>query len=454
MTAALGDLRALLGDRLQTSASVRGLHGRDESAHPEAAPDAVAFPASTTDVAEIVKICARSGTPIIPFGAGTSLEGHVLATRGGISVDLSAMDGILAVSPSDLDARVQPGVHRVALNEHLGKHGLFFSVDPGADATIGGMAATGASGTTTVRYGSMRENVIALEVVLADGTVIRTGTRARKSVAGYDLTRLFVGSEGTLGIITEVTLRVFGIPERVAAAVCSFPSVRAAVDTAITIVQLGIPVARCELLDANGMRAANAFSGLSEPEHPTLFLEFHGTEASVAEDAQAAGEIATGNGGGDFRWSVSQEERSRLWSARHDLHYAARALRPGATSIVTDVAVPVSRLAACIDETLADIDALPFPAVVIGHVADGNFHTSLVLMGDDQAERAAAATFTERLTARAHALGGTCTGEHGIGIGKRRALVAELGDAVGAMRALKRALDPLNIMNPGKIFEE
>jgi D-lactate dehydrogenase (cytochrome) len=449
---AIEELRALLGDRLSTSESVRAIHGRDESSFSETPPEAVATPATTEEVASVVRACGSHGVPLIPFGAGTSLEGHVLATRGGISIDLSAMDRILEVSPDDLDCRVQPGVHRMALNEHLGRQGLFFSVDPGADATLGGMASTRASGTTTVRYGSMRDNVLALEVVLASGEAIRTGTRARKSSAGYDLTRLFVGSEGTLGIITELTLRVHGIPERIGAAVCSFPTVRAAVDTAIAIVQLGIPVARCELVDGKAMAAINAYSQMSEPETPTLFLEFHGTDASVAEAAQQAGEIASGNGGSAFRWTADEGDRARLWKARHDYHFASRALRPGCKPVVTDAAVPVSRLAECIDETRADYEGLPFPTLVVGHVADGNFHTSLVIDPERPDEVEAARAAAKRLSARANRMGGTCTGEHGIGIGKREALVDELGPAVDVMRALKAALDPEGILNPGKIF--
>ncbi len=452
--AAIAALRARLGNRVTVSDSERALHGRDESAVPETPPEAVVYAESTEEVAGVVRACAEHHVPLVPFGAGTSLEGHVMATRGGISVDLTRMDRILQLNVEDLDVTVQAGVHRRALNKHLGRNGLFFSVDPGADATIGGMAATGASGTTTVRYGTMKDNVLAMEVVLASGEVIRTGTRARKSAAGYDLTRLFVGSEGTLGVITEVTLRVHGIPEHIAAAVCSFPSVRAAVDTTIAIVQLGIPVARCELLDTDAMRAVNAHGGLSEPESPTLFLEFHGTETSVAEDAKAAASIAETNGGSSFRRATATDERSALWRARHDYHYAIVAQRPGARSVVTDVCVPVSRLAACIDETLADLDELPFPTGLVGHVADGNFHTSLVIDPTDERERARAAEYTARLTARAHALGGTCTGEHGIGLGKRDALRAEVGGAVEVMRAIKVALDPHDIMNPGKVLPD
>lgn len=450
--AGLHALADLLGERVTTSTSVRAIHGRDESAHPERAPEAVVFPRSTDEVAAILRVCAAEQIPLIAFGAGTSLEGHVLAAHGGIAMDMGEMNKILAVHVEDLDVVVQPGVHRNALNEHLGRQGLFFSVDPGADATIGGMAATNASGTTTPRYGAMKQNVLALEVVLADGRVIRTGSRARKSSAGYDLTRLMVGSEGTLGIITELTLRAHGIPEQISAAVVSFPTIRNAVDTAIAIVQLGIPVARCELLDIRAMHAVNAYSNLGEIEAPTLFLEFHGTDVSVTEDARAAGEIAENHGGSSFRWSVAPAERARLWKARHEAFFAGRALRPGCRAIPTDAAVPVSRLADCIDETVAEMEVLPFPTKIVGHVADGNFHVAMMIDPDDQNERAEAAGFIERLSERARRMDGTCTGEHGIGIGKQDALIAEAGESVSVMRAIKQALDPLGILNPGKIF--
>ena len=452
--ATIDGLRALLGDRCSTSASVRAIHGRDESVFEAHLPDAVVLPTSTDEVAAIVRVCAQHASPIVPFGAGSGLEGHAIPIEGGISVDLSLMNRILEVSVDDLDVRVQAGVRRVELNEAIGWHGLFFSVDPGADASLGGMAATNASGTTTVRYGAMKENVLACEVVLPDGRVIRTGTRARKSAAGYDLTRLFIGSEGTLGILTELTLRVHGIPDHIAAASCSFPEVRAAVDTAIAIVQLGIPIARCELLDAAAMRAVNGYAGLSEPEEPTLFFEFHGTQASVAEDAQAAGAIAAEHGGSGFRWATRTEERSRLWRARHDVLFAARAQRPGCKVVPTDACVPISRLAECITASADELDALPFPTLIVGHVADGNFHAALMIDPSDPRERDLALGFTKELSARARLLGGTCTGEHGIGIGKREALVEERGAAVDVMRALKAALDPTGIMNPGKVFTD
>ena len=398
---AIAELRELLGERLTTSPSARDLHGRDESSLAPAAPDAVAFPRSTEEVAAIVGVCARHGMPMIPFGAGSSVEGNVIATRGGVSVDTQLMDAIRRVSADDLDVTVQAGVRRTVLERKLGQEGLFFSVDPGADATLGGMAATGASGTNTVRYGTMRENVLDLEVVLADGSVIHTGTRARKSSAGYDLTHLFIGSEGTLGMITELTLRVRGIPEAVSAATCSLPSVDAAVATAIAAVQSGIPIARCELLDAAMMRAVNEHSQLENPEAPTLFLEFHGTPASVEEDARAVAELARERGGGDFAWASRTEDRNRLWRARHNAYFAGLALRPGSRALTTDVCVPVSELADCIEQTVADVATLPFPAPLLGHVADGNFHLMLLIDPDAPEERRVAQEAYDRLVARA-----------------------------------------------------
>jgi D-lactate dehydrogenase (cytochrome) len=450
---ASAELTELLGERLTTSPSQLDLHGRDESSLPPAPPDAVAFPRTTEEVAALVAVCARHGVPVIPFGAGSSLEGHVLATHGGLSVDTQLMDEIRRVSVADLDVTVQPGVRRRALEERLGRDGVFFSVDPGADASLGGMAATGASGTNTVRYGTMRENVLDLEVVLADGSVIHTGTRARKSSAGYDLTHLFIGSEGTLGIITELTLRLHAIPEAVSAATCSLPSVEAAVATAIAAVQVGIPVARCELLDAAMMRAVNEHSELDHPVAPTLFLEFHGTPASVEEDARYVAELARERGGSDFAWASRTEDRNRLWRARHNAYFAGKALRPGCRVITTDVCVPVSELAGCIEETLADMERLPFPAPLLGHVADGNFHAMLLIDPDDEEERRLAQDAYERLVARALAAGGTCTGEHGVGLGKRRAVLDEAGPAVAVMQSVKRALDPAGLFNPGKVVE-
>jgi D-lactate dehydrogenase (cytochrome) len=452
-SAALAELEDVLGERIATSPSVLDLHGRDESTFPPRRPAAVAMPRTTQEVASIVAACRRHGVPIIPFGTGSSLEGHVLPTRGGVSVDLSGMDQILDVSVADLDCRVQPGVRKRQLNDALGSHGLFFAVDPGADATLGGMAATGASGTMTVRYGTMRENVLGLEVVLADGTVVRTGSRARKSSAGYDLTRLLLGSEGTLGVITELILRLHGIPEHVAAARVSFPSIAAAVETAISTVQIGVPIARCELLDATVVRAVNAFAGLEEPEAPTLFLEFHGSQAGVDEQVETVEEISRGHGGSAFRFAIHAEERSRLWRARHEAYFAQLALRPGCRVVTTDVCVPVSLLAQCIEDTLADARPLPFPAPIVGHVADGNFHCGLMIDPDDEEELATARAFAGRLSRRAIALGGTCTGEHGVGLGKRDALLAQYGpEGIELMRAVKCALDPDGLMNPDKIL--
>jgi D-lactate dehydrogenase (cytochrome) len=449
---AIGALGALLGDRLSISDSVLALHGHDESSFPDAPPDAVAFPRSTEEVAAIVRTCAEHGVPVIAFGTGSSVEGQTLAVEGGVALDTSLMDSILRVSIEDLDVTVQPGVTRTVLEKRVGGDGAFFSVDPGADASLGGMAATGASGTNTVRYGTMRENVLALEVVLADGRVIRTGTRARKSSAGYDLTHLFIGSEGTLGIITELTLRLRPIPEAISAAVCSFPTTQDAVATAIAIVQSGVPIARCELLDATMMGAVNAHDGLAHPESPTLFLEFHGSTAGVEEDARYVEELAHAHSGDDFTWATRQEDRSRLWRARHNAYFAGIGLRPGCRAISTDVCVPVSELAATIEATLADVAGLRFPAPLLGHVADGNFHVMLLIDPDDPDDRRAAEAVYERMVDRAIAVGGTCTGEHGVGLGKRRALGAQSGEAVEVMRALKHALDPSDCLNPGKMF--
>ncbi|MDP9133350.1 MAG: FAD-binding protein, partial [Actinomycetota bacterium] len=396
--------------------------------------------------------CAEHAVPVVAFGTGSSLEGHVLAVEGGVAVDTSLMDAILRVSIEDLDVTVQPGVTRTALEKRVGGEGAFFSVDPGADASLGGMAATGASGTNTVRYGTMRDNVLALEVVLADGRVIRTGTRARKSSAGYDLTRLFIGSEGTLGIITELTLRLRPIPEAISAAVCSFPTTADAVATAIGIVQSGVPIARCELLDATMMAAVNAHAELEHPEAPTLFLEFHGSPSGVEEDARYVEELARGQGGGDFAWATRTEDRSRLWRARHNAYFAGIGLRPGCRAVTTDVCVPVSELAATIDATIADLTDLPFPAPLLGHVADGNFHVMLLVDPDNPSDRRAAEAVYERMVERAIAAGGTCTGEHGVGLGKRRALAEQSGEAVEVMRALKTALDPGDLLNPGKVL--
>ncbi|MCG8594824.1 MAG: FAD-binding protein [Kiloniellales bacterium] len=449
---AIEALQSLLGERLSTSAAVREHHGKDVSYHAAYPPEAVAFARSTEEVAEIVEICAAHGKPVIAYGTGTSLEGHVAALRGGVCIDLSAMNEILAVNAEDLDCRVQACVTRKQLNEHLRDTGLFFPIDPGADASLGGMAATRASGTNAVRYGTMRENVLGLTVVLADGRIIRTGGRARKSAAGYDLTRLFVGSEGTLGVITEVQLRLYGIPEATSAAVCAFDDLEGAVNAVILTIQSGIPVARIELLDEVQMEACSRYSELDLQAKPTLFFEFHGSTAGVQEQAEQVGEIATEFGGGDFRWATRQEERNKLWQARHDAYYAALALRPGARGWATDACVPISKLAECLLETRADIDASGLIAPIVGHVGDGNFHLVFLIDPDDAEEMARAKEVNDRMIMRTLALGGTCTGEHGIGYGKLGFLQAEHGEAVAVMRAVKQALDPHNLMNPGKIF--
>ena len=445
------ELRALLGDRLSTVAAVRAQHGRDESFHAPHDPDAVAFAKSTAEVAAIVKVCARFGTPVIPYGTGTSLEGHVAALAGGVCLDVSGMDEVVAVNAEDLDVTVQAGVTRKQLNHHLRDTGLFFPIDPGADASLGGMAATRASGTNAVRYGTMRENVLGLTVVLPDGRIVRTARRARKSSAGYDLTRLFVGSEGTLGVITDVTLRVYGIPEAITAAVCAFPTLEAAVDTVILTIQSGIPIARIELLDDVMMDATNRFSNFDYAVAPTLFLEFHGTEASATEQAEMVQAIARDHGGDNFRWAQRPEDRNKLWQARHDAAYAAKALRPGCHMWPTDVCVPISRLAACIAETKADVDASNLLAPIVGHVGDGNFHLTFLVDIDKPDEIAEANRINERLVTRALAMDGTCTGEHGVGYGKIDSLAAEHGEGLSVMRAVKTAIDPQNIMNPGKV---
>jgi len=445
-------LRQLLGDRLSTSAAVCAQHGKDESYHEAHSPDAVAFAHSTDEVAEIVRLCARYKTPVIPFGTGTSLEGHVAALKGGVCIDMSQMNHILRVGAEDLDVTVEAGVTRKQLNEYLRDTGLFFPVDPGADASLGGMAATRASGTNAVRYGTMRENVLSLTVVLPDGRVIHTSRRPRKSAAGYDLTRLFVGSEGTLGVITEVTVRLYGIPEAISAAVCAFPTIKAAVDTVILTIQSGIPVARIELLDEPQMDAINKYSKLDHKVAPTLFFEFHGTTAGVAEQVELVKDIAAEHGADDFRWATSQEERSRLWQARHDAYYAALALRPGSKGWATDVCVPISRLAECIVETKADLAKSSIPSALAGHVGDGNFHLIFMIDPNQPEEIAEASRLNDRMVTRALEMDGTCTGEHGIGYGKMDFLFAEHGDAVDVMASIKRSIDPDNLMNPGKIM--
>jgi D-lactate dehydrogenase (cytochrome) len=450
--ALLAALRQRLGDRLSTSAAICEQHGKDESYHAPHAPDAVAFAQSTEEVAAIVGLCAEYKTPVIAFGTGTSLEGQVAALHGGICIDLSRMNRVVRVNAEDLDATVEAGVTRKQLNEYLRDTGLFFPIDPGADASLGGMAATRASGTNAVRYGTMRENVLALTVVLADARIIRTARRARKSAAGYDLTRLFVGSEGTLGIITEVTVRLYGIPEAISAAVCAFPTIAAAVNTVIQTIQSGVPVARIELLDEAQINAINIYSKLNHKVAPTLFFEFHGSNAGVAEQVEIVKALAAEQGGDDFRWATSHEERSKLWQARHDAYYAALALRPGSKGWPTDVCVPISRLAECIGETKRDLAQSAIPSALAGHVGDGNFH--LIFMIDPQSpeEIAEASRLNDRMVTRALAMEGTCTGEHGIGYGKMDFLLAEHGEAVSVMRSIKQALDPDNILNPGKII--
>ena len=449
----LDELHRILADRVVTSGAVRDHHSHDESHHPWHLPDAVVFPATTAEVQAVVAACARYGCPMTPFGAGTSLEGHVIPVRGGVTIDLTRMNRILRVSADDLDATVEAGVTRKQLEKHLQSTGLTFHLDPGADATIGGMAATRASGTTAVRYGTMREVVLGLRVVLPDGRAIETGNRARKSSAGYDLTRLFVGAEGTLGVITEVTLRLHGRPEAVAAATCHFESIDAAVRTVITTIQLGIPVARMELLDEVQLDAVNRFSKLAYPVAPTLFFEFHGlSDRDVLEQASAVEEIARDLGARSFDRAVTPEARASLWQARHDAYYAALALRPGSRGWTTDVCVPISRLTECIVGTKEDVAASSLVGALVGHVGDGNFHMIFPVRPDDASEMAEVQRLTDRLVERALRLGGTCSGEHGIGLGKRRFMAVEHGEAVDVMRAIKTALDPQDLMNPGKLL--
>jgi len=447
-------LRCLLGDRTTTSESILQQHGRGESWHPVRPPDAVCFPRDSEEVAAIVKLCAETSTPVIAFGTGTSLEGQVQALQGDICIDLSRMNTILEVNNEDMDCRVQAGVTRRELNQYLRDSGLFFPIDPGANTSIGGMTATRASGTNAVRYGTMRENVLGLTVVTASGDIIKTGTRARKSAAGYDLTRLFVGSEGTLGVITEICLRLHGRSEAISAAIVNFPDVRSAAEATIQTIQTGIPMARIEILDAAYVKAINAYSETDYPELDTLFLEFHGTRAGVAEQVQMFEEISRDFGASGFQWAEQEEDRNRLWRARHDAYYAGLAVNPGYCGYVTDVCVPISRLADCIAETQADIAASGLFAPIIGHVGDGNFHSTIFIDPDDEAMFAKALELDQRMVRRALEMGGTCTGEHGIGIGKLKHMRSEHGDgAVALMQALKAALDPQNIMNPGKIVD-
>jgi D-lactate dehydrogenase (cytochrome) len=452
IAAAVGELAAAFGNRLVTSQAVREQHANTTTWVENQPPDAVVFPQSAEDVQTIVRICAAHGVPVIPFGVGTSLEGQINAPLGGVSVDFRDMNRVLIVHAEDLDCVIEPGVTRKALNEYLRDRGLFFPIDPGADASLGGMAATRASGTNAVRYGTMKDNVLALKVVLANGEVISTSRRAKKSAAGYDLTRLFIGSEGTLGVIVELTLKLAGIPEAISSGVCPFPSVEAACNATILTIQSGIPVARIELLDEMQVKACNAYSKLSLPEQPMLFVEFHGTDAGVAEQSERFGEIARELGGGPFEWAVKSEDRNRLWQARHDAYWAARGLRPGAKAIATDVCVPISRLAECVTATQRDIAESCLLAPIVGHVGDGNFHLTLLVDMTDGHEVMRAEGLSERLVERALAMEGTCTGEHGVGQGKMKYLTDEHGEAaLAVMREVKRALDPHGLMNPGKI---
>ncbi|MBL0252333.1 MAG: FAD-binding protein [Polaromonas sp.] len=446
-------LKSHFGDRCSTALAVREQHGKDESIFDVPPPSAVVFAESTKDVAAAVQMAAKHQTPVIPFGTGSSLEGHLLAVQGGISIDVSRMNKVLSINAEDLTVTVQAGVTRKAVNEAIKNEGLFFPIDPGADASIGGMVATRASGTNAVRYGTMRENVLALEVVTASGEIIRTGTRAKKSSAGYDLTRLMVGSEGTLGVVTEITLKLYPLPEAISAAVCSFPSIEAAVRTTIQIIQMGIPIARVELIDANSIRAVNAYSKLDLNPSPMLLMEFHGSPASVKEQAELVQDIATEFGGTAFNWASTPEARTKLWTARHNAYFAAVQSRPGCRVITTDTCVPISRLADCLLETIYEADASGIPYFLVGHVGDGNFHVGYLIDPASKLEHDTAEALNHQLVKRALAMDGTCTGEHGVGLHKMGFLVEEAGTgAVQMMRNIKHALDPDNIMNPGKIF--
>jgi D-lactate dehydrogenase (cytochrome) len=451
--AMLEALRGRFGERLSTAQSVREQHGRGESVYDAAPPEAVVFCESNDDVCFVVKLAHTHAVPVIPFGVGSSLEGHLLAVQGGISVDLSRMTKILAINAEDLTVTVQAGVTREQLNREIRDSGLFFPIDPGANASLGGMAATRASGTNAVRYGTMRENVLGLTVVTAAGELVQTGTRAKKSSAGYDLTRLFVGSEGTLGVMTEITLRLFPLPEAVSAAICHFPSIDAAVQTTIQLIQLGVPIARCELLDANAIRGVNRHSKLNLREAPMLLMEFHGSTAGVKEQAETVQALAAEHGGEAFQWASTPEERTRLWAARHQSYFAALQMRPGCRCQSSDTCVPISRLAESINDSVAEAEASGIPYWIVGHVGDGNFHLSYLMDPNDAAEVAQVEELNVLMVQRAIRLGGTCTGEHGIGLHKMGYLVEEAGPgAVEMMRSIKRALDPKNIMNPGKVF--
>jgi len=449
----VAELKTLLGERVSTSPAVREHHGKDESYFPYALPDAVVFVKTTEEVRDVVNICRRHRVPMIPYGVGTSLEGHILAVQGGVCIDLSQMNQVLAVHESDLDAVVQAGVTRKQLNEFIKHTGLFFPVDPGADATLGGMAATRASGTNAVRYGTMRENVLSLKVVLADGRVIQTSRRAKKSAAGYDLTRLFVGSEGTLGIITEVTVRLYPVQEAMSAAVCAFDSVDGCTNTVIQTIQSGIPIARCDIVCDKTVGAINKYKKTDYRIAPTVFFEFHGSQSSVVEQAEAVQAIAKENGGKDFVWATRPEERTQLWQARHDAYFACLQLRPGSRAVSTDVCVPISRLAECVSETMADVKSYFAPVPLLGHIGDGNFHLMLLVDPAKPEETEIAKQFNKRLVERALRMEGTCTGEHGIGMGKKAKLLDQYGpEVVALMRSIKTAWDPKGILNPGKIF--
>ncbi len=449
----LARLQDEFGARCSTALAVREQHGRDESVFDVPPPQAVVFAESEAEVARVVALCAQHRVPVIPYGAGSSLEGHLLAVQGGISLDVLRMNRVLRVDAEDLTVTVQPGVTRKQLNEALKHEGLFFPIDPGADASLGGMAATRASGTNAVRYGTMRENVLALRFVNANGAIVRTGSRAKKSSAGYDLTRLLIGSEGTLGVITELTVKVHPLPEAVSAAVCSFPSIDAAVRTAIQIIQIGVPIARCELLDANAIKAVNAHDKLGLKEAPMLLMEFHGSEAGVAEQAATVQDVAADFGGEAFEWATTPEARTRLWTARHHAYLSGLQMRPGCRALTTDTCVPISRLAENINASIAEVEAAGLPYFIVGHVGDGNFHLAYLLDPALPEELATAERLSAQMVARAIALEGTCTGEHGIGLHKQGFLLDETGEeAVGLMRAVKQALDPLGILNPGKIF--
>ena len=449
---AIDILKQRFGDQLSTALSVRQHHSHTTTQIKSQIPDAVIFAKETADVAAVVAVCQAHQCPIIPFGVGSSLEGHVNAPLGGVSIDMNAMDRVLSVHETDLDAVVQPGITREALNNYLRDTGLFFPIDPGANASLGGMAATRASGTNAVRYGTMKDNILALEAVMADGQVIRTGTRAKKSSAGYDLTRLLIGSEGTLGLITELTVKLQGVPEVIAGGICSFPSVEAACNAVINTIQYGIPVARIELLDTVQVCACNRYSGLELPEETLLLLEFHGTKHGVGEQSEMFGEIASEYTPYKFKWTTDQEKRTKLWKARHDAFWAAMALVPGGIAMSTDVCVPISRLAECVEDTRRDIEESDIFAPIVGHVGDGNFHTLPIALPDDVEAWKRIQSFVERLSERAIAMDGTCTGEHGIGQGKIKYLRQEMGPAVDMMIAVKKALDPNDILNPGKLF--